>query len=123
MAPPNLRVNLAVRSVTALFLVIGLLVSGCSNSATFDPEIWKHGNHRQRGKMVRELIRSEILVGKTKEEVTDLLGPPDSGAEETQDLFYIVDLGYRFGSKPWTYQFHVKFSSEHDVVETVWYAD
>ena len=122
-AGQELRVRSYRLALLSVFLVVGFLISGCSNSETFEPEVWKRGDHRQRGKMVKALVRSEILVGKTKEEVTDLLGPSDSQHEEGRDQVYIVDLGHKFGSDPWTYQLHVRFSAEHDVVETVWYTD
>ena len=71
--------------------------------------------------MVRDLVGSRVLDGKTKAAVADLLGPPDS--EDQVHQVYLVDLGHRFGSKPWLYQLHVEFAADPPVVAKVWYAD
>lgn len=72
---------------------------------------------------MRDLVKSEVLVGKSKEMVADLLGPPDSEDQASPHQIYMVDLGHKFGSKPWLYQLHVEFSGDPPVAAKVWYAD
>ena len=44
----------------------------------FDSSAWKAGGVRQRGRMARNLDNSGILLGKTREEVIDMLGLSDA---------------------------------------------
>ena len=99
------------------------MLSACGNSEHFSQDSWKRGGQRQRGRMVRDLVESEVLVGETRAEVADLLGPPDSEDQAGMHQVYMVDLGHRFGSKPWLYQLHVEFSADPPVVVKAWYAD
>ena len=63
-----------------LLLVATILIfsSSCTyimgNNQKFDSEKWKNGNARDRGRMVYDLRDSKILIGKTEQEVNELLG-------------------------------------------------
>lgn len=109
--------------LTLSLAVAGLVVSACGNSEHFRSDGWKTGDQRHRGRMVRDLIGSHVLVGKSKAMVADLLGPSDSEDPASTHQIYIVDLGHKFGSRPWLYQLHVEFSGDPPVVAKVWYAD
>ena len=71
--------------------------------------------------MVKDLVRSEILIGKTLDEILELLGTPDYESDLT--LSYTIDRGHKFGSKPWLYTLHVRCSSDSGTVEVAWYDD
>ena len=43
----------------------------------FDADRWQRGDSRQRARMVADLRFSGILLGKSRNEVVELLGPPD----------------------------------------------
>jgi hypothetical protein len=53
----------------------------------FDSEAWKVGGLRQRARMAGDLVFSGILLGKSRGEVIDLLGPPD-GASDASAFAY-----------------------------------
>ena len=107
-----------------LFLAVaGLAASACGNSEPFRSAGWKAGDQRQRGRMVKDLVSSQVLVGKSKAMVADLLGPPDSEDQAGLHQAYKVDLGMKFGSNPWLYQLHVEFSGDPPVAVKAWYAD
>lgn len=69
------RVNLL-----AIALLLGL-AGACSdskpNDLKFDADIWKASGTRERGQMVGELVASQSLRGKSRDEVVQLLGVPD----------------------------------------------
>ena len=67
----------------------------CGNkikSEKFDKEKWKAGTQIERGNMSTDLIESEILIGKSKSEVINLLGEPKDSSNT--NFHYIVDFGY-----------------------------
>lgn len=68
----------------------------------FSAEAWRKGDARTRGLMVRDLLRSGLLRGKTVAEIEELLGPGDvSGFDFLGDVpGYRVDIGYRWLFRP-----------------------
>ena len=67
----------------------------CGNkikSEKFDKEKWKTGTQIERGNMSTDLIESEILIGKSKFEVIDILGKPKDSTNT--NFHYLVDYGY-----------------------------
>ena len=63
----------------ALGLIGLVLLTACDRSPVpFVSNEWKKGNASTRGAMADDLIRSGRLVGKPRNEVEALLGPPDS---------------------------------------------
>ncbi len=84
-----------------------ILLTSCQNSGgkiPFEKEKWEQADLRTRGKMVDDLLRQNLLVGKTKREVKNLLGEPDY--EEDFNLSYKVDLG-----KMYTYDLLIRLDS------------
>lgn len=72
-----------------------LFLISCANnikSEKFDSEKWKNGTQIERGKMATDLIKSKILIGKTKPETIEYLGFPKDSSKTM--YHYIVDLGY-----------------------------
>ncbi|MBC2844307.1 hypothetical protein [Winogradskyella flava] len=60
----------------------------------FSTEQWLE-NPAQRYKMVDDLIESQILIGKTKDEVAGVLGQPNLRSPEERDAF-----AYSIGEHP-----------------------
>lgn len=81
--------------IVFLFVLWGASCSDSnSNELQFDTRQWKAGDFRHRGQMAKSLREHSILMGKTKEEVRQLLGDPQK--EEVGYLSYKLDLGSAF---------------------------
>lgn len=82
-------------AVLSFFLFV---LGSCRNSDNipFEKEKWKQTDLRTRGRMVDNLLKQNLLIGKTKNEVTDLLGEPDdeNNAEQPFYISYRVDLDH-----------------------------
>ena len=70
--------------------------------------------------MVGDLVRSEILVGKTRAEVIALLGTPD---RDSGTLEYDFVSGGFFGFNDWRRCIQVRFDNENDRVRAVEFFD
>jgi len=79
------------------------------------------GNIRERGKMTRDLLEQNVIIGRMRPEVSSILGIPDDTL--LNNWRYTVDLGYRFGSSPWTYSLFVIFDSTSNKVQTAYTGD
>jgi hypothetical protein len=107
--------RLSSRFIIATLVLISVVFSYVGyqlfiSTKSFDHEIWRKADAQQRGKMVRELQSSEILIGLTRDEVLNLLGPSENSLRMEQSvLIYAVDVGTRFGSDPWKYTFVIQF--------------
>ena len=60
----------------------------------FDKELWRN-NPTERYEMVDDLIESQLLISKTKDEVRMLLGDPYSSSNIQKDIFI-----YKLGDQP-----------------------
>lgn len=79
-----------------IILILGSLCFGCSNQKlpndlAFDSGVWKEANKRRRGRMAPDLEKSKLLVGKTKNEMEDLLGKIDF--QNGEQSIYLIDVG------------------------------
>ena len=99
----SLKTSINLCLVLTLVFCFGL---GCGfnnpfrdySSKPFNSQEWLAGDSIERGRMMRDLSKSHILNGKSKEEVLKLLGEPDKKSED--------------GNKEiWQYQ--VKFAGEN----------
>ncbi len=63
------------------------------SSNAFDVQAWRAGDVRQRARMVDELRRSSTLIGRTRQEVLELLGPPNSQSAAAMAYLYIHGNG------------------------------
>lgn len=91
----------------AFFSFSLILLTGCQNSSSkipFEKEKWRQADLRTKGRMMKDLLERNLLIGKTRNEVTDLLGEPDY--EELYYLSYKVDLG-----KMYVYDLVIKLDS------------
>jgi hypothetical protein len=55
----------------------------------FDAQAWRAGDVGQRARMVHDLVRSSTLMGRTQQEVIELLGPPDNQWPDSLQYFYV----------------------------------
>lgn len=72
------RKLLPVPFVYILYLFI--FMCGCSKKITnvpFDKTKWQSGDIKTRGAMVRDILDSKLLIGKSANEIIILLGEPD----------------------------------------------
>jgi hypothetical protein len=76
-------------------LLLFIFFLSCGNNykaEIFDKEKWKKGTQIERGNMSTDLVKSEMLIGKTKSEIIDLLGEPKDSTRT--NFHYLVDFGY-----------------------------
>jgi len=78
--------------IFGVIILIGFLLKGNITHEKFDSEKWKNWNETEltasiRWDMMNSLRNTHELKGKTKTEITELLGEPDKGNS---------DLGYRY---------------------------
>lgn len=80
----------------ALTLSLGLLLlfAACGNNRRFDASAWQKANARERGRMAENLVKSQILIGKTADETQRLLGTAD--IDYGKALQYQIDMGLPF---------------------------
>jgi hypothetical protein len=91
-----------------MLIVCLLLACACTHSRkSFDSKAWLTGDLRLRGQMALDLEKSKLLIGKTRAEVEALLGK--SACEGAGYWCCKVDIGHRFGSSVWPYNFNVIF--------------
>ncbi len=83
-----------MNKIVLLFYLILLCISCSPDTKTvkFSTEKWKSGSQLERGNMVTDLVESNILIGKSKIEVTKLLGIPKDSSKT--NYLYLVDFGY-----------------------------
>jgi hypothetical protein len=80
---------------------------------------WKEGSPRTRGEMVASLQAKSLLLQKSRDDVTALLGKPDEDYQVV--LRYRVDVGRRIAWEPFLLTLIVKLDENARVyrVETV----
>lgn len=93
----------------AAFLYCTPVVRGLVEDTRFSPEGWATGDARTRGRMVHDLMASQLLVGKSRDEVRRALGPPDVEGLFGLSYRYRVDVGYRWVLRPHLHDFVVRF--------------
>lgn len=114
-------VALACSLPIGLLLVVFIPPTYESLAATgFEPQAWQRGSQVERGRMHEDLLSSRRLIGKSRVEVIELLGPPSHVGEN--DVSYAIDIGLRFGSDPWLYLLHIEFDN-NGRVEAAWIHD
>lgn len=111
-----------------IILSLAILVISCKNindtkdnkqnvRMKFNSESWKKGDFKLRGKMSNDLVDSEILIRKTKDEVIELLGKFDG--ELSDMIFYKIDVGIIFGSGKWLCMLMIYFDESNNLVSEV----
>ena len=92
-----MKINLKIPTLILLVIFFASCRSdSLPNDVAFDSARWKNGDSRTRGGMAHNLQQKSILAGKTKSEVAELLGKPDS-QPESENWLYEVDFGTMFG--------------------------
>ncbi len=78
----------------------------------FNQVEWAQGDMSVRGKMVDNIIEDSILIGKSKNEVIDLLGEQ---GDTTGNFSYGVDIGLKTGpfdlGGTWPFDLNIYFDS------------
>jgi hypothetical protein len=59
----------------------------------FDTHSWKSSSESERHRFVKDIVASKVLIGKTKAQVTDLLGPSSPSEPSSSLLHYVVKVG------------------------------
>jgi outer membrane protein assembly factor BamE (lipoprotein component of BamABCDE complex) len=108
------------KKLLLLLVTMTLLASACLrdvklNNLTFDSNKWKTGDMRTKGQMVYDLKNRKLLVGKTKQQVAEMLGACEG--PDRNRWSYRVDVGIRFGGV-WSYWFNVIFDEQNQTVKT-----
>jgi hypothetical protein len=109
--------TIAVLLTVAATLSVGLaailyctpVIRGPVEDTPFSSEEWVRGDARSRGRMVHNLLASRVLMGKSREEVARLLGPPDDEGAFGLSFRYRVDVGYRWVIRPYLHDLVIRF--------------
>jgi hypothetical protein len=114
-----------LKAIFILILTITVLSCGTINKSDndldFDSKKWKSGDIRTKGKMTDNLLNDSLLIGKTKDEILEMLGEPDQ--RTASRLHYTVDPGIEYMNESWTYWFSVEIDTTSGKVDEVWIAD
>jgi hypothetical protein len=77
--------------VISLCIMVAACGDGRPDDVQFDSGKWKEGDPRVRYQMKADLIKRNILIGRTRDEIVDVLG---SGEFEQEDYIqYEIDNG------------------------------
>ena len=117
----NIKKILLITVSIIVTIFLGLYVLFSQPQMEFDSLLWKNGDMATRGSMVKDLESRQILIGKSREEVRNILGSP--GQEKPDYWSYDVDIGVKWGSSPWIYFFYISFDENIDSVDDVWHTD
>jgi len=85
------------------------VIRGPVEDIGFSPDGWAAGDARMRGRMARDVMASRVLLGKSRDEVRRVLGPPDAVGVAGAYYRYRVDVGYRWVLRPVPYDLVVRF--------------
>lgn len=72
--------------IVLIVFVFSLACGVVVNNEKFDSLKWKNGDGRTRGRMIYDLQDNKALIGKTKQEVADMLYEPERMKELDKDL-------------------------------------
>lgn len=106
------------RSRSLLALIVVSVLSACSapSPQEFDSKEWLSGGSSARGSMVQDIIDRDLLKAKTKVEVEQLLGKPDSQySGERWHGYEVVTISRCYF---WTCRLEVGFD-ERNIVSSV----
>ena len=88
----------------------------------FSGVAWRRGSVEVRGTMAPGIIDSQLLMGKTRDDVKKLLGPPDNEGESL--VLYEVDPGRFFGFPHFfKWYLEMQFDEKTGRVKNVGFAD
>ena len=62
-------------------------------SSKFDQEAWKSTTEKKRYIYVKDLLRRDLLIGKSEEEVIDMLGQSESAPGAPSSAQYLIKVG------------------------------
>jgi len=109
------------KSKYIVLLLCCLMILSCkdfhANNLEFNSKEWQENDLRLRGRMHSDLLRRNLLTGKTKEEVIQILGNPDEEYENT--VKYGIDLGSIFERRLIKYFIFVTFDEQTKIVKSI----
>lgn len=116
-----------------IILSIFSLVTACdTHTATnektdFNKDKWQAGDWLTKGKMVDNIASESILIGKTKNEVIELLGQPNDSTYTSDRYYWTIDRGLKTGplglGGTWLFKLNVNFDTIDYKVNEVWISD
>lgn len=114
-----------MRKIAGLTFLIALSACNSNDPITFNSAAWKNGDRYLRGRMVDDLLRDSLLIGKTRKEVTDLLGSVGENASDSAWTYYTNngDTGPLGLGGPWMFALQIDFDSASGLVKSVRYYD
>lgn len=114
--------NTKLLLIVVVLVFLSLIIISCDNNeftpVSFEHHAWKSGDHELRGKMAHDLLEKKILIGKTREEVIDMLGSPDE--ETSHFVAYFMNFGDYFGPP---HLVHIEFDNRSKLVKEAWITD
>ena len=96
-----------------------------SNRETFDSGVWKTRDLRERGRMTNDLLSKNLLEGKGRAEIVELLGEPEN-TDKMGSMEYFTDPGAWIGGAnngPRIHYLHIEFGQTDNKVNKVFVAD
>ncbi|MEZ4887017.1 MAG: hypothetical protein R3E32_19965 [Chitinophagales bacterium] len=114
------------KTILTFFILLGIYSCGINseselNNVKFSSEKWKVSDWREKGRMTDDIVENDLLIGKTKTEIVEMLGEP---VQQTEDRFhYTVDIGIKYMYDTWLYWLSVDFDTIEHKVNQVWLAD
>jgi hypothetical protein len=116
----SLKAKLAMLSAIGAVALAGIYIFWPSSIADdwptepFNGERWRSVAKNERYRMAKDLLSSNQLVGKTREEVEQLLGPPTI-RREPYWLYTVQDVGSGVGGFNVVAQIRLAFRKDHRV--------
>jgi hypothetical protein len=111
-------------ALTVVILVVVVVVGYCTPviraplfDSRFAPEEWVRGDAQVRGRMARDLVSSQLLMGRSRKEVRTILSVPDVERFGGQTIRFRVDVGYRWVIRPYLYDLVIRFGKGDEVFE------
>lgn len=79
-------------------LVIVMMLPSCGDTGDwpkerFDSQRWRQTSEAGRYVFAKDLIEQKLLIGKTRQEVVDLLGAPSSESAVPPAIAYLIKTG------------------------------
>jgi hypothetical protein len=110
---------------TTIKIISFLALSSCNSKEVkqipFNSIDWKIGDRLARGQMVDYLMDKELLIGKSKMEIINLLGEPDS--DTLSPINYVDDFNKKVGpfglGGPWIFYLRIDFDTLTNKVKQV----
>jgi hypothetical protein len=100
-----------------IFTATSIVHASCDNGPSyvkdqnkaFNTIDWKKTPEQKRYQFADDIIKNKVLIGKTRAEVVDMLGPPNPYSENLNSLTYVLSVGGRGVDLNKVYTLEIKF--------------